>query len=165
MPTLWTPYFKKGIVFGRQNKLKQAEKEFAKALEIYPDHSSLLVNYGTTLLALGEVNKAEVFFRAAIRQSPNNHSTYNSLAQIFLNQKKPKKARDMLLLAVIVNPKFAQGHANLAMLYAMMNQGSKAKEHLAKAVQLGLRNSLTESLHKILQNPLLKNSDKKNIRD
>ena len=67
----------------------------------------------------------------------------------------------MLLLAVIVNPKFAQGHANLAMLYAMMNQSSKAKEHLAKAVQLGLRNSLTESLHKILQNPPQKKSDKK----
>jgi Flp pilus assembly protein TadD len=165
MPDLWTPYFKKGIVFGSQSKLKQAEKEFRKALDIYPDHPSIMVNYGTTLLALGEVNKAEVLFRAAIRQFPKNPSTYNSLAQIFLKQKKPERARDMLLLAVRVNPKFAPGHANLAMLYAMMNQSSKAKEHLAKAVQLGLRNSLTESLHKILQNPLLKNSDKKNIRD
>jgi hypothetical protein len=51
------------------------------------------------------------------------------------------------------------------MLYAMMNQSSKAKGHLEKAVQLGLRNSLTESLHKILQNPPQKNSDKKDIRD
>ena len=61
MPDLWTPYFKKGIIFGRQNKLKKAEKEFRKALDIYPDNPSLMVNYGTTLLALGEVNKAEVF--------------------------------------------------------------------------------------------------------
>jgi len=124
-----------------------------------------MVNYGTTLLALGEVSKAEVFFRAAIRQFPNNPNSYNLLAQIFLKQKKPKKARDMLLLAVIVNPKFAQGHANLAMLYAMMNQSSKAKGHLEKAVQFGLRNSLTESLHEILQNPPQKKSDKKDIRD
>ena len=165
MPDLWTPYFKKGIIFGRQNKLKKAEKEFRKALDIYPDNPSLMVNYGTTLLALGEVNKAEVFFRAAIRKFPNNSSTYNSLAQTFLKQKKPEKARDMLLLAVIVNPKFAQGHANLAMLYAMMNQSSKAKGHLEKAVQFGLRNSLTESLHEILQNPPQKKSDKKDIRD
>jgi len=94
--------------------------------------------------------------RAAIRQSPNNPSSYNSLAQVYLRQKKPKKARDMLLLAVTVNPKFATGHANLAMLYAMMNQRNQAKFHLGKALQLGLRNSVTENLHKILQSPLKK---------
>ena len=38
----------------------------------------------------------------------------------------------MLLLAVTVNPNFAIGHANLAMLYAMMNQRNQAKFHLGK---------------------------------
>ena len=156
MPDLWTPYFKNGIVFGRQNKFKQAEQAYRKGLEIYPDNPSLLANYGATLAVLGKIDKAKPVLRAAIRQLPNNPSTYNSLAQVFLRQKKPEKARDMLVLAVTVNPNFATGHANLAMLYAMMNQRNQAKFHLEKALQLGLRNSVTENLHKILQSPLKK---------
>jgi Flp pilus assembly protein TadD len=156
MPDLWTPYFKNGIVFGSQNKFKQAEQEYRKGLEVYPDHPSLLANYGATLAVLGKINKAEPVLRAAIRQLPNNPRTYNSLAQVYLRQKKPEKARDMLLLAVTVNPNFATGHANLAMLYAMMNRRNEAKFHLGKAFQLGLRNSMTENLHKILQRPLQK---------
>jgi Flp pilus assembly protein TadD len=152
MPSLWMPYFKKGIVFGSQNKFKQAEQEYKKGLEVYPDHPSLLANYGATLAALGEMNKAEPLLRAAIRQLPNNSSAYNSLAQVYLRQKKLGKARDMLLLAVTVNPNFGVGHANLAMLYAMMNQRDMAKVHLSKALELGLRNSMTENLQKILQN-------------
>ena len=105
---------------------------------------------------MGKIDKAETVLRAAIRQLPNNPSTYNSLAQVYLRQKKPEKARDMLLLAVTVNPNFATGHANLAMLYAMMNQRNQAKFHLGKALQLGLRNSVTDNLHKILQIPLKK---------
>jgi Tfp pilus assembly protein PilF len=156
MPDLWTPYFKNGTVFGSQNKFKQAEQEYRKGLEVYPDHPSLLANYGATLAVLGEINKAEPILRAAIRQLPNNPSTYNSLAQVYLRQKKPEKARDMLLLAVTVNPNFATGHANLAMFYAMIGQLNQAKFYLEKALQLGLRNSVTESLHRILQRPLKK---------
>ena len=156
MPDLWTPYFKNGIVFGRQNKFKQAEQAYRKGLEVYPDNPSLLANYGATLAVLGKIDKAKPVLRAAIRQLPNNPSTYNSLAQVFLRQKKPEKARDMLVLAVTVNPNFATGHANLAMLYAMMNQRNQAKFHLGKALRLGLRNSVTDNLHKILQTPLKK---------
>ena len=105
---------------------------------------------------MGKINKAEPFLRGAIRQLPNNSSAYNSLAQVYLRQKKLGKARDMLLLAVTVNPNFGAGHANLAMLYAMMNQRDMAKVHLRKALELGLRNSMTESLQKILQNSIQK---------
>jgi len=156
MPNLWTPYFKNGIAFGSQKKFKQAEQAYRKGLEVYPDHPSLLANYGATLAVLGKIDKAETVLRAAIRQLPNNPSTYNSLAQVYLRQKKPEKARDMILLAVTVNPNFATGYANLAMLYAMMNQRSQANFYLGKALQLGLRNSVTENLHKILQSPLKK---------
>jgi Flp pilus assembly protein TadD len=62
----------------------------------------------------------------------------------------------MLLLAVTVNPNFATGHANLAMFYAMIGQLNQAKFYLEKALQLGLRNSVTENLHRILQSPLKK---------
>jgi len=127
-----------------------------RVARVYPDHPSLLANYGATLAVLGKINKAEPVLRAAIRQLPNNPSTYNSLAQVYLRQKKPEKARDMLLLAVTVNPNFGVGHANLAMLYAMMNQRDMAKVHLRKALELGLRNSMTENLQKILQNSVQK---------
>ena len=105
---------------------------------------------------MGEISKAEPLLRAAIRQLPNKSSTYNSLAQVYLGQKKLGKARDMLLLAVTVNPNFGAGHANLAMLYAMMNQRDMAKVHLRKALELGLRNAMTENLQKILQNSIQK---------
>ena len=156
MPDLWTPYFKQGIVFGAQNKFKQAEKYYRAGLEIYPDHPSLLANYGATLAVLRKVNEAEPVLRASIRQWPNNPNTYNSLAQVYLRQNKHEKARDMLLLAVAVNPNFGTGHANLAMLYAMMNNQSQAKVHLDEALKLGLRNPMIDDLLKILQKSSLK---------
>ena len=62
----------------------------------------------------------------------------------------------MLLLAITVNPIFGKGHANLAKLYVMMNDRKKAGFHLGKAIELGFSNSMTESLKKILQDPLPK---------
>ncbi len=157
MPDLWTPYFKKGIVFGSQKKFKLAEQEYSKAIEIYPDHPSLLANYGTVLSILGENDKAAPFLKAAIRQLPNNYSSYNSLAQVYLRQQKPEKARDMLLLAITVNPSFGAGHANLAMLYVIMNNREKAGAHLGKALELGVKSPMTEDLKKILKNSIQKN--------
>jgi Tfp pilus assembly protein PilF len=154
MPDLWTPYFKQGVIFGSQKKFKQAVQKYKKGHEIYPDHPSILANYGATLAILGETNQSESLLRAAIRQMPNNSNAYNSLAQVYLKKNNPSKSRDMLLLAVAVNPGFGTGHANLAMLYVMMNQRDNAKIHLDKALGLGLRNSMTENLQTMLQNVL-----------
>jgi hypothetical protein len=57
----------------------------------------------------------------------------------------------MLLLALTVNPDFSKGHANLAQLYVMINNREKAEVHLEKAINLGLNNSMTENLKKILK--------------
>ena len=154
MPNLWTPYFKQGIVFGVQNKFEQAEEQYRIALDIYPDHPSLLSNYGATLAVLGKTGEAEPVLRNAIRQQPNNANAYNALAQVFIKQKKYQKAGDMLLLAVAIKPNFGTGHANLAMLYAMINQREKAKAHLEKALELGVNNLTTTNLQKFLQSPL-----------
>ncbi|HJO59046.1 MAG TPA: tetratricopeptide repeat protein [Nitrospinaceae bacterium] len=58
----------------------------------------------------------------------------------------------MLLLAVAVNPNFGVGHGNLAILYAMMGQNDQAKAHLKRAFELGVRNSMTDNLQRVLQN-------------
>jgi Tfp pilus assembly protein PilF len=157
MPDLWTPYFMKATIFVIQKEFKLAEQEYSKAIEIFPDHPSILANYGATLGVLGESKKAVPFLKAAIRQLPNNYSAYNSLAQVYLSQQKPKKARDMLLLAITVNPAFGKGHANLAKVYVIMNDREKARIHLKKALGLGFRNSKTENLKKILKNSIKKN--------
>ncbi|MBT4435094.1 tetratricopeptide repeat protein [bacterium] len=154
IPNLWIPYFKQGIVFGSQNKFEQAEEQYRIALDIYPDHPALLSNYGATLAILGRTEEAEPVLRNAIRQRPNNANAYNALAQVFIKQKKYQKAGDMLLLAVAVNPNFGTGHANLAMLYAMMNQREKAKSYLGKALQLGVNNLTTTNLQNFLHSPL-----------
>jgi len=151
MPSLWMPYFKQGIAFGAQKKFEQAKNYYQKGLEIYPDHPSLLANYGSTLAVLGDFNEAEMVLRASIRQWANNPNAYNSLAQVYLQQNKRGKARDMLLLAVAVNPNFGVGHANLAMFYAMMNERSQAKVHLEKALGLGIKDPMTDILQQILQ--------------
>jgi Tfp pilus assembly protein PilF len=157
MPDLWTPYFKKGIIFVSQKKYKLAAEEYRKGLEIYPDHPSLLANYGTTLAILGENQKAEHVLKAAIREWPRNYSSYSSLAQVYLDQQRLEKARDMLLLATTVKPSFGRGHANLAALYVMMGNREEARVHLGKALELGVRSSLTENLNKILKNSIQKN--------
>jgi tetratricopeptide (TPR) repeat protein len=154
MPNLWTPYFKKGIVFGAQNKFEQAEKNYKIGFEIYPDNPSLLASYGATLVFLGKFNKAEPLLRSSIRQWPTNPNSYNALAQIYLRQNKNEQARKLLLLAVAVNRNFGIGHANLAMLYAMMDLRDLAQIHLKKALELGVSSPMMDNLKIILQDPI-----------
>ena len=71
-----------------------------------------------------------------------------------MTQNKLEKAKDMLLLAVSVNPNFGIGYANLAMLYAMINQSDQAKAYLKIARELGVKNSTVDNLQKILQNSI-----------
>ena len=156
MPSLWTPHFKQGLVFGAQNKFKQAEKHYREGLKIYPDHPSILANYGATLAVLEKFNEAEPVLLASIRRWPNNPHAYNSLAQVYLKRGSHKKAREMLLLAVTVNPNFGTGHANLAMLYAIMGDRGLAKAHLDEALTLGVRNSITDNLQRTLPSSPLK---------
>ena len=117
------------------------------------DNPALLANHGATLAVLGRFNEAEQVLRASIRQWPNNPNAYNSLAQVYLRQNKHEQAGNMLLLAVTINPNFGTGHANLALLYVMMNQHDQAKAHLKRAFELGVSNSMTDNLQRVLQNP------------
>ena len=156
MPSLWTPYFKQGIAFGAQNKFKQAAKHYKAGLEIYPDDPSLLVNYGTTLSVLEKFNEAAPILRASIRQWPRNPNAYNALAMIYLKQNNHEKAKDMFFLAVAVKPNFGTGHANLAILYDMMNDKDQATAHLERALELGVRGPIIDNLLRTLQIPPLK---------
>jgi len=118
-----------------------------------PDNPALLANHGATLAVLGRFNEAEQVLRASIRQWPNNPNAYNSLAQVYLHQNKHEQAGNMLLLAVTINPNFGTGHVNLALLCVMLNQHDQAKAHLKRAFELGVSNSMTDNLQRVLQNP------------
>ncbi|MCH8158077.1 MAG: tetratricopeptide repeat protein, partial [Nitrospinae bacterium] len=152
MPKSWVAHFKLGIIWGAQKNFNRAKLHYGLGLSVYPDHPALLANYGATLVVMGEFQEAEPLLRQAVRLWPTNPNSYNSLAQMYLRQNRHEEARRMLLLAVAVSPNFGTGHANLALLYVMMNQPALAKEHLQRALGLGIKNSMTDNLQQVLQN-------------
>ncbi|MFQ5450707.1 MAG: tetratricopeptide repeat protein [Nitrospinaceae bacterium] len=149
MPRLWNPYFKIGVTWNMRGNLTRANEYYAKGLERNPKHSVALTNFGSNLNILGKYTEAESALKAAIRAWPFNKNACDALAQVYVNQRKLHLARGMLETAVTIDPNYGPGHANLAVVYTMMNQPGPARMHLNRALRLGVRGPEVDKLVKL----------------
>ena len=138
MPSLPSPYFKIGSTWNIQGRLDEANRFYARGLELNPAHPVALTNYGSNLVFMGKFAEAEIKLRAAIRAWPSNKNAYDILAQAFVRTNQPEQAVALLKQALAIDPNYGPGHANLAVVYTMLNQRGPARIHLDRAVALGV---------------------------
>jgi len=151
IPGLWNPYFKIGATWNIQGNLERANSFYAKGLALNPMHTVALTNYGSNLNFLGQFEEAENKLKAAIRSWPFNKNAYDALAQVYVRINKPEQARDQLLMALVIDPNYGPGHANLAVVYTILKQGTSAVAHLNQAVALGIKGPAIDQLLDIYQ--------------
>ncbi len=125
-----------GLVRAHQGRYDEAERYFAKALEIDPKLASAENNMGLVLLDQGKLSPALPHFFAALRLKPNSASVYNNLGKVLNRQGKQADSAFFFKEAVRLNPYSPEMHNNLGMTLLEMGQADAAVVEFQAALQI-----------------------------
>ncbi len=146
IPDHWNPYFKIAVTYNMQGKLHMANTFYEQGLKLHPGHSIALTNFGSNLYVRHKLDEAEAKLREALRSWPQNKNAYNVLAQVYVRQNRLDEAAKLLNTTVNLDPGYGPGHANLAVVYTMLEQHDKGKSHLEIARRQGVQGPGIEKL-------------------
>lgn len=80
----WRLYYVRGICFERTDRWEQAESDFRTALELNPDHPSVLNYLGYSLVELGQkMDEALAMIERAVAQRPQDGYITDSLGWVY----------------------------------------------------------------------------------
>lgn len=118
-----------------KHRTDDAQKQLARALEIYPHYSEALRERGILSFVIGNAQQAQSDLEQAIKYDPNNGMAYIALAAIFNNQDKFDDAARLLDRGVALMPNMWQGYFELARMdlgkgnfEAALRNSNKAQE-------------------------------------
>lgn len=126
-----------GVEYMREGNLELAVKKLDKALEVSPGFVDALNAQGLLYARLGEVDKADASFRAALRRAPTNSFALNNYGQFLCQQKRYADGEARFLEAVrnplYETPEVALTNAGLCALAA--GKAPQAETHLRAALE------------------------------
>jgi tetratricopeptide (TPR) repeat protein len=86
---------------------------------------------------ISDPNIAVGYYEAAIKNNPNDFSSYNNLGMAYVELNQLQKALDCFQKATEINPNSAESYAYLGATYNSLKQPEKAILYLKKAIDLG----------------------------
>ena len=137
-------YMQAGSDYLYQNKFKEGEEMFIKALELDPNNELIYIKLGSNYLwqiELGNaeemfIEKAEEMFKKAIEINPNNHNAYKELGYFYRTQKKYVEAEEIYKKAIEIDPDFTMPYYGLTKVYNKIGLFKKAEKMVEKIVEL-----------------------------
>lgn len=109
---------KLGSLYLADNRLKEAETAFRRALEIRGDYTPALINLGTVAAVQKYYPAAIVLFQEAIKTDPESPRTYRLLGEAYLQNKQGTLGLASLDKALSLDPvRMAECHLLKARLY------------------------------------------------
>ena len=108
---------------------------FEKARELQPAGAAIHINYGDTLMRLGDTDTAEQAYSEALRVEPESSHALYGLAQIALGANDPQAAVDLLEQAKVASPRHGEIYSLLAQAHGRLGDADAAERDsmLAKA--------------------------------
>jgi tetratricopeptide (TPR) repeat protein len=120
--------FRMGQAFQAANQPDSAVAAYEKILEKDPNNVKALVHHGLALEDLNRHDQAEAEYRKAIDIAPNDPLPYINLGSLlYFHSKKPYEAKTALTKAIQIDPKNADAHFNLGVMFADANLYHEAK--------------------------------------
>lgn len=117
-PADFVAWAKLGSTYFGQNSLAEAEAAFLKALELRPDYTPALLNFGTLRAVRKEFEAAIELFKQAIGGDPLSARGYRLLGEAYLQVRKGSLGVEALNQAIKLDPVgMAECHLLLARLY------------------------------------------------
>ncbi len=113
-----------------------AEEAFASALEIKPDHTKSLINYGRVLLEQGREDEARTQIELALAANPGSTAATRVLGRIQHNQGLLEEAASSYLTILQVKKDDAWSLNNLGLIRIQQGRYEEALPALAKAVRI-----------------------------
>src|SRR5580698_1198191 len=151
-PVLWN---KMGIAYHHMFNLKEAEKDYERALKLNPGYPEALNNLGAVYYGQKAYHDAERAYKKAIKLSPKAAMFYSNLGTAYLAQGKYKKGAEAYRVALALDPKVFEADPStkiaeigpsrematlnylLAKTYAQAGRKDEALLYLRKALNEG----------------------------
>jgi tetratricopeptide (TPR) repeat protein len=116
----------------------EKKQEFDKSVETKRDikKSDYLFARAVELQRDGNLQKAQVLYRKAIKLNPDNVQALNNLGVTYIGQKRYKRAIARFNDVLKINPDYTDAHYNLACVYAKKNSPDRSLIHLKDAIDL-----------------------------
>lgn len=143
-------YIQSGSDYLDQNKFKEAEEMFIKALELDPNNYMIYIKLGLTYFKLGltyprqtQFGNAEEMFKKALEINPNNYKSYGELGYFYLTKERYEEAEEIYKKMIEIYPNFTMSYYGLTKLYNAKGLFKKAEEMVRKIVELlpGIKNA------------------------
>ncbi len=106
-----------GLAYLEENKLKEAEEEFRKLIELVPEEALGYANLGLVYLRMGKYAEAEAELLRAIEISPKDPNIRLILARVYEMSNQKEKAIDELKKNIANDPDHVKSLYTLAELY------------------------------------------------
>lgn len=109
----------------------EAERAYARALGLAPDHADALLNLGRLRHEAGEPAEAERHYRAALAASPGNATAAFDLGVALEDLGRLEEAAASYYAALEADPGYADAHWNLAGVAEKLGATAEAIRHLS----------------------------------
>ena len=133
-----TFFFQLGSACERNQKFKEAETNFRKAIELSPDFAEALNYLGYMWADRGEnLAEARVMIDKAIKLEPKNAMFLDSLGWVLFKLDKPEEALPWMLKAIEHNDEpDATLYEHLGDIYSALKNSDKAREAWRKSLSI-----------------------------
>ncbi|MCG8503212.1 MAG: tetratricopeptide repeat protein [Sphingomonadales bacterium] len=132
------PYIFLGDIYFAEGDLTQAEQMYAAASRLDPDNARLYYNLGVVYDSAGRAEQAIASYMESIELSPGNAQAHYSLGLAYARDLDSlENATASFLRAVELDPSMADAHFSLGQVYEYQRRPGRAREHYARAVELG----------------------------
>lgn len=118
-----------GVISLHKGNYTNAEKYFAKVLEVYPLHPEVNYHYGYAMQNLQKYELAVEAYKITVKKLPENFDALNNLGLVYLALKNYDDAEKCFLLAIQNSPSNPKVFNNIGNLYFAIEEYEKAEEY------------------------------------
>ena len=158
----WSLYFSLGISYERVGKWQIAEKNLLKALQLRPNHPSILNYLGYSWVEQGlQLDRAQRMIRRAVKQRPRDGYIIDSLGWALYRLGNIQGAVKQLERAVLIRPEDPTINDHLGDIYWSIGRKNEAKFQWNRALILEPEKDQIPVIKRKLRVGLPKNANKR----
>ena len=125
-PSSWMAYNNRGHVLFSLGQVDPAEKDFMRALELYPNFADAHNNLGMICAMRGQNDQAMDHFNRALQLNDRYFAAYGNRGGVYRNKGEFKKAKADFNRALEINPGYVEGYNRRAVLFSIQGDHDKA---------------------------------------
>jgi len=133
-------YVNRGSYYRLAGRLEEARRDYAEALALNPEISSVWYYQGTVLAALGHPDSAIVYFDRALERDPRRLSALNDRGALRLREGDAKGAVQDFSRVIELDSLVWSAYSNRALAWSKLGENERAVADGRKAVAVDPRN-------------------------